>query len=91
MYTCMSGVMYENIYSVFSLQALMNELISVRELVQVMIGDTLFDKIIKVHVHTTREREGEGKGYMYLYIMEKHEVVKQEREREEVIKDTLYM
>ena len=26
----------------------MNELISVRELIQVMIGDTLFDKIIKV-------------------------------------------
>ncbi|XP_003388802.1 PREDICTED: uncharacterized protein C1orf228-like [Amphimedon queenslandica] len=30
-----------------ALQALMNELISVRELVQVMIGDTLFEKIIK--------------------------------------------
>ena len=29
-------------------QTLMNELISVRELIQVMIGDTLFDKIIKV-------------------------------------------
>ena len=26
----------------------MNELISVRELIQVMIGDTLFDKIVKV-------------------------------------------
>ena len=29
-------------------QTLMNELISVRELIQVMIGDTLFDKIVKV-------------------------------------------
>ena len=26
----------------------MNELISVRELIEVMIGDTLFDKIVKV-------------------------------------------
>ena len=31
-----------------SKQTLMNELISVRELIQVMIGDTLFDKIVKV-------------------------------------------
>ena len=67
----------------------MNELISVRELVQVMIGDTLFDKIIKVH--TMREREGEGKGYMYMYIMASEDWRKRAGEREMIIMEAIYM